>query len=168
MSKLGIFRVSESAQYKIGEKTMAFVNEKIVGADREILNSFNLKSPFTNKPLESREWTIDRERDVFLVGLGGQGTYNSEIPMYYALVWKKGTIIMETFSEGIGSFTTGTEMHQKITKIEAPESLLTDKDEMLQIIKEAFDGKGVAGRRDCVTNVIFDFIAESKFIRGMN
>lgn len=68
---------------------MAFVNEKISEKDKEYFNSFNLKNPVTGDLLFSRKWTIDRKRDVFLVGMGGQGFYESEIPMYYALVWKK-------------------------------------------------------------------------------
>ncbi|PYG85611.1 hypothetical protein LY28_03299 [Ruminiclostridium sufflavum DSM 19573] len=71
---------------------MAFIYEKIPEGDREYFNSFNLKSPFTDKLLYSSEWTIDREREAFMAGLGGQGTYESEIPMFYALVWRKSII----------------------------------------------------------------------------
>ncbi|MEK3793113.1 hypothetical protein MKX42_15395 [Paenibacillus sp. FSL R7-0204] len=103
---------------------MAFINEKITAADREWFNSFQLKDPFTRKSLESRSWTIDRERDAFLVGLGGQGDYESDVPMYYALVWKGNVIGMDTYSTGTGNVSSGIEMFWKITKIEAPGSLL--------------------------------------------
>lgn len=147
---------------------MAFVNEKIPSSDREWFNSFQLKDPFTRKLLESRSWTIDRERNAFLVGLGGQGIYDSDIPMYYALIWNNNIIYMDTFSAGNGNVSSGIEMFWKITKIEAPGNLLQDQDEMMALIKEAFDAKGFAGRRDCVTSVHFDYIATPGFVMGGN
>lgn len=145
---------------------MAFINEKISAADREWFNSFQLKDPFTRKPLESRSWTIDRERDAFLVGLGGQGDYESDVPMYYALVWKGNVIFMDTYSTGTGNVSSGIEMFWKITKIEAPGSLLQDHEQLIDLIKGALDAKGFAGRRDCVTAVQFDYIATPVFAMG--
>ncbi|PYG85610.1 hypothetical protein LY28_03298 [Ruminiclostridium sufflavum DSM 19573] len=72
--------------------------------------------------------------------------------------------MMETFSKGIGKYNTGVEMWWKITKIEAPKRLLKDKDEMMVLLKEAFDAHGTSGKRDCVTKVNFDFIATPWFI----
>lgn len=66
---------------------MAFINEEISDSDKELFYSFNFINPVTRKPLNPRKWTIDRERDILLVGLGGQGLESSEIPMFYALVW---------------------------------------------------------------------------------
>ncbi|PYG83914.1 hypothetical protein LY28_03762 [Ruminiclostridium sufflavum DSM 19573] len=144
---------------------MAFVYEKIPEGDRKYFNSFNLKSPFTDKLLYSREWTIDREREVFMVGLGGQGTYESEIPMYYALVWGKSVIFLDTFCNGKGDYDTGIEMWWKITKIKAPICLLKDNDKMIEIIKEAFDAMGFAGIRNCVKRVNFEYIAEPVYMQ---
>jgi hypothetical protein len=145
---------------------MAFVNEEISEKDKEYFNSFNLKSPFTrNEPIEPWKWIIDRERDAFLVALGGQGYYESEIPRFYALIWKKNIIKIETFRNGIGSFSTGVEIWWKITKIEAPECMIEDNTEMVELIKEALDAEGSGGRRDCVTRVNFDYIAEPRYIR---
>ncbi len=146
---------------------MAFVNERIPENDREYFNSFNLLSPFTDEPIFAREWTIDRERDAFLVGLAGQGTYESDIPMFYALVWKKNVIILDTYSKGEGNYSKGIEMWWKITKIKAPDTLIKNMEEMLELIKEAFDAFGFAGIRECVTKVNFDFVAEPEFICGV-
>lgn len=145
---------------------MAFVNEAISEADMDIFNSYKLESPFTaNLLIEPYKWTIDRERDVFLVSLGGQGREHSEIPEYYALVWKKNIIIMETFSGGVGSASTGVEKWWKITSIKVPESLMQEKDTVMDLIKEAFDAYGSRNRRDCVKKVEFRFIATPVFIR---
>ncbi|HOQ01253.1 MAG TPA: hypothetical protein PK604_10620 [Acetivibrio clariflavus] len=83
---------------------MAFINEKISEADKEIFNSYGFKSVFTNDPIEPWEWTIDRERDIFLVALEGRGYYDSEIPLFYALVWQKRVIKIEAYRKSIGDF----------------------------------------------------------------
>lgn len=36
---------------------------------------------------------------------------------------------------------------------------------MVELIKEAFDAEGFAGRRDCVTRVNFNYVAEPRFMR---
>jgi hypothetical protein len=77
---------------------------------------------------------------------------------------EKNVIVLETFSDGKGSISTGIKKWWKITKIEAPECLLKDSDEMLGLIKEAFDAEGFAGRIDCVTRVNFDYLTEPRFI----
>ena len=89
---------------------MAFVNEKITAEeDKALFNSFNFKNGVTDQPLKPWKWTIDRERSIFLVGLGGQGYEHSEIPEFFALVLKKDVIIIETFSGGSGDIEVGIE-----------------------------------------------------------
>lgn len=144
---------------------MAFVYEKIPETDREWFSSFNLKNPITKETLNSRRWTIDRERNSFLVGLGGQGIYGSEIPMFYALIWNKRVIMLETFSKAIGNNSSGMEFFWKITKIKAPESLLKDKDEMMNMIQEAFIAYDTSDKKGCLTKVNFDFIATPWFFK---
>ncbi|CAH1204392.1 hypothetical protein PAECIP111893_02241 [Paenibacillus plantiphilus] len=142
---------------------MAFVYEKISEADRELYQSFNLRSPFNGRPLETRKWTIDRERNAYLISLGGQGTYNSDIPMFHTLIWNGNTINIDSFTTGIGDVSSGIEKFWKITKIEAPIDLYEKKDELIDLMKEAFDAKGFAGSKDCVVSVHFDFIAAPEF-----
>lgn len=143
---------------------MAFVNEKILEADMDMFNSFNLKSPFTRKPIEPWMWTIDRERDIVLVEMEGQGYEHSEIPMFYALVWKKNVIIMETFSWGKGNYTIGAEIWWKIRSIRIPESLIAEKDTIIKLIKEAFDAYGSEHKRAHVKKVNFEYIATPFFM----
>jgi len=147
---------------------MAFVNEKISDADRMTFNSFNLKNPITKETLNSRRWVIDRERNAFLVGLGGQGIYGCEIPMFYALIWNKNMIMLETFSKAAGSNSTGMEFNWKITRIEAPECLMKDKDEMMDMIKEALIAYDTSDNNGSATKVNFDYIATPWFIREVN
>lgn len=122
----------------------------------------------TGEPIITPNWVIDRERETFLVSVGGgQGFYTSEAPQVFALVWGKSVIKLATFNEGNGNVRTGVEMRWKVAQIDAPEDLLDVKEELLELVKEAIGALGFAGRRDCVTNVIFDFIAEPRFIRGI-
>lgn len=121
---------------------MAFVNEKILEIDRELFNSFNLKSPFTRKPLEPFMWTADKEREIYLIGLGGQGFDEGDVPEYFALIWKRKKITIETFNGGSGSRSTGIEKWWRIIGIKVFESLIPEKDIMIDIIKEAFNAYG--------------------------
>ncbi len=144
---------------------MAFVNEKIPEADKERFNSFSFKNPVTHEPNKANKWTIDRERDIFLVALGGKGAYVTEIPMFYALVWKNKVINLETYSDGKGNYKSGVEMWWKITRIEIPESLKPYKDQVIELIKEGIDAHGSGYRRDHIVKVNFDRIVPPSFIR---
>ncbi len=51
---------------------MAFVSEEITTEeDKKIFNSFEFKNPLYNELIKPGYWDIDRERNAFLVGLGG-------------------------------------------------------------------------------------------------
>ncbi|PYG83910.1 hypothetical protein LY28_03758, partial [Ruminiclostridium sufflavum DSM 19573] len=136
--------------------------------DREYFNSFNLKNPVTNEILNSRRWVIDRERNAVLIGLGGQGIYGCEIPMFYALIWNENIIMLETFSKAIGNNAIDTDFYWKITRIEAPECFLKDNTEMMDMIKEALTAYATRSKNDSVTKVNFDYIASPWFIREVN
>ncbi len=144
---------------------MAFVYEKISESDREWINSFGIISMSTGEPIMTPYWAIDREREVFLVSIGGgQGFYTSEAPQYFAMVWGKNLIKLATFSEGDGKISSGVKMRWKITQIDAPESLLNVKGELIELIKEAIGALGIAGR-NCVSKTDFEYIASPRFIR---
>ncbi|PYG83912.1 hypothetical protein LY28_03760 [Ruminiclostridium sufflavum DSM 19573] len=144
---------------------MAFVNEKISKQDEDFFNSFNFKSPFTqNDSIKPWKWTINREREAFLTGLGGQGYEHSEIPEFFALVWKKKVIILETFSGGSGSNSTGVEVWWKITSIKVPQSLIVEKEAVMDLIKEAFEAYGNGYNSTYVRKVEIKFISEPYFI----
>ncbi len=147
---------------------MAFVNEVISEADKEKLKAFNFKNPVTHEIVSPMYWTIDRQRDVYLFGLGGQGSYDTEIPRFYTLVWKGKKIGLQTFSKGKGDYQSGVELWWKITGISVPESLRPQKEEVMQLIKEAIDAHGSGYRRDHVTKVNFDLIEWPVFYEEVN
>ncbi|CAH1204388.1 hypothetical protein PAECIP111893_02240 [Paenibacillus plantiphilus] len=143
---------------------MAFVFEKITEAGREIFNSFDLKCPINGRPLEETMWARDRERDAFLIALGGDGEYGSDLPMFYMLIWNNNRIKVDAFSSGNGDISNGVEMFWKITKIQAPKCLLEVKDEMIEIITEGIASEGFAGRCEWTKSVQFDYIAAPEFM----
>jgi hypothetical protein len=53
---------------------MAFVNEAVPEEQKSKFDSKIFFNPFSfNEPIRPFRWTIDRERDVFLIYLGGGG-----------------------------------------------------------------------------------------------
>jgi len=145
---------------------MAFENEKISEVDRELFNSFNLKSPFTGEALQSRRWVIDREREAYLIALGGQGMYYSEVPMFYAFIWKNNVVKLETFENSKGDILSGYETKWKINRIEAPKSLLQDHEVLMNLIKEAFISEASPSKKDVLSIVHFDYIATPWFVEA--
>ncbi len=66
---------------------MAFVNEELTKQDKAFIASFKFTRPigqihdFAEIP---SSWTVDRERNMFLICLGGQGyRYSEECPPDY-------------------------------------------------------------------------------------
>ncbi len=53
---------------------MAFIEEKILEEeDKKVVDSFNFIDPLRNEPSNPRYWIVDRERNAFLVAIGGGG-----------------------------------------------------------------------------------------------
>lgn len=85
--------------------------------------------------------------------------------MFYALIWNKNIIELETFSKARRKSDTFMEFWWKVTRIEAPECLFKDKDEMMELIKEALIAEDISNIKNCdTTKVNFDFIAKPVFI----
>lgn len=143
---------------------MAFVNELISEVDREAFYSFKFKNGVTRKSIQAWRWTIDRERDIFLVSLGGQGFERSEIPEFFALVWRNNVIRMEAFNKECGDIQSGVEIWWRITRIEIPEILRSEQEIIIELIKEVFDAYGSSHKRNIVKRINFDMIATPIFV----
>jgi len=123
---------------------MAFVNEKISEIDKPQYDQFQFRSQLTSqeKPLiPAYKWTIDRERDTFLVFLEGQGSEatGSRIPIFFALVWKNKVIRFEGFCELIGKHEGERVCTWKITKLLIPDGFRVEQEIIIGLIKEAMD-----------------------------
>ena len=65
-------------------------------------------------------WTIDRDRDVFLIRLG-----RGALSQHFALSWRKKVVKFKAFEEGYGSKVTGIVMSWKVFDISIPQTLGT-------------------------------------------
>ena len=68
---------------------MAFVNETIPAADLRRIDFASVKDPVNFRPIDTpTKWTIDRERDIALVDLGGGMDENSMYPRFFLIYWQ--------------------------------------------------------------------------------
>jgi hypothetical protein len=146
---------------------MAFVNETISEADKKKYDDFNFILPVTRKSVPAWKWTIDRERDTFLVSLGGQGGEFAEIPKFFVLVWKNKVIKIEAFYRFSGDGNMGYDFTWNIAKIVMPEALRHEPEAIICLLKEAIDAYGDIYDRNKINNVYFDIIATPVFVPGV-
>ena len=69
--------------------TMAFVNETIPEADLHRIDFAGVIHPLHSCPIDTpSQWTIDRERDIALISLGGGSGENSMYPSFFLMFWQ--------------------------------------------------------------------------------
>jgi hypothetical protein len=69
--------------------TMAFVNETIPEADLQRIDFAGVIHPLHSCPIDTpSQWTIDRERDIALISLGGGIGENSMYPSFFLMYWQ--------------------------------------------------------------------------------
>jgi hypothetical protein len=135
---------------------MAFVNETLTEQDKEWFASFQLESVFRKGELfeAPNRWTVDRDRDAFLVSLEGQGADGYDVPpQFLALFWQGLVIRIEAYTKGTGSYQAGTEKWWRVTQVLIPKILQDQGDEVLHLIRGALDARGTNFRRDVVKAV---------------
>ena len=117
---------------------MAFIFEVVPEKDREFFKSMKLMNCWGNHALDlpqDKKWCADRERNAYLVGIGGG---HNEMPYFYDLWWDGYTIRMEVSEAGNGNYETGVNIIWNIWKIPICENLWQRKDEIINIIVDAF------------------------------
>ncbi len=123
---------------------MAFVYEYVTSEEyKEWIAPFNFKKPLGNYPLQFSKWlrwTIDRERNIFFIGLGREGAIDTGIPSFAALVIDGEVVNIEYRSGGTGSYTEGLKWWQIIESVSIPKNLLatSTREEIEQLIVEIF------------------------------
>lgn len=120
---------------------MGFINERISEADKARINWSKFKAwPFST-PSQPSWWTIDREKDVFLVMLEGRGP-DGERPETYALVWKGNVIRFEADVSGQGVGKFWETVFWKLRSVDIQAHLQQSKEEILDDLKAAIDAHG--------------------------
>ncbi|GHU52910.1 hypothetical protein AGMMS49975_09750 [Clostridia bacterium] len=122
---------------------MAFVNEELNEQDKAFIASFNFIQPIgTKNPADIPEnWISDRENEIFLICLGGQGyAFNKEFPPdFWRLIWKGFPIKIETFNSATGNNTIGIKSIWNIDQIAVPRALNIESKLLVETVKDAFD-----------------------------
>jgi hypothetical protein len=139
--------------------TMAFVNENIPEADLQRIDFASVIHPLHSCPIEiPSEWSIDRERDIALISLGGGSGENSMYPSFFLIYWQGQFTDVHLVARTTGSFTTwDLEVTWTLRFLRelngVPESLF------LEILKEALTCYGYMDvtLRDRVKAVKFNF-----------
>ena len=117
---------------------MAFVFEKVPEEDREFFKSMGLKDCWGSRSkylCKDTEWCADRERNAYLVGIGGG---YQDMPYFYDLWWNGYTIRMEMYEGGSGNYDIGVNIVWFIHRIPIPEEIWDHRDEIVQMIKDGF------------------------------
>lgn len=142
---------------------MTFIYEKVPETDKEKFDALGFKDAL-HRPMVADGyvwWTIDRERDAILVGLGGGGGggEGSEIPAFYSLVWQRQWIGFELFGKGRGDGSVGREVWRSLKVVNIPEALRDRQDEVLERVRESLCAKDSDNGRSKVLAYHIEFPA---------
>jgi hypothetical protein len=86
---------------------MAFVNETIPAADLRRIDFASVIHPLHFCPINTpTEWTIDRERDIALISLGGGSGENSMYPSFFLMYWQGQFTDVHLVASTTGNFPT--------------------------------------------------------------
>ena len=137
---------------------MAFINERIPEEEKEKFNFEVFTDPDGEKPTLYK-WTVDRERNAFLVlinvvGGGASGTQETE---HFVLIWNQHIVRFSADPIPSGSKKDGYSLSWRVHQVEIPQSVKDMKADILSLIRDSLDTKGLFYRRDFLTsvNVVF-------------
>jgi hypothetical protein len=86
---------------------MAFVNEEIPEADLQRIDFGSVIHPLHSCPIDTpSQWTIDRDRDIALIDLGGGSGVNSMYPRFFLIYWKGQFVDAHLTATFTGNFPT--------------------------------------------------------------
>lgn len=135
---------------------MAFVNEDIPKADQQRLNYSNLKDPQTGSGIsDSPRWTVDHERDAFLMHLGGgMDREDYHVPHYFLFSWKDAWIRVDAFQRRRASDDPMlATLTWEVIRLSSPDAVPAPQEEGLQILAEAFIAFGNTGTQWAYVNI---------------
>jgi len=141
---------------------MAFVNEEYSAEEKPLVDSLVEKRPSLTQVPGSSWWTVDRERNAFLVIVGKEGgTYEgTQETKHYVLSWQ-GELIRfagdPVLSHTSKNGTVSTVMSWRIHQLFIPVPLKQNYYEVRQLICEALDALGWLYSRERVVAVHVDF-----------
>ena len=126
---------------------MTFVNEFIPEEQKLKFDSKVFSNPLTGgrKPISMYRWVIDRERDAFLIRLGGGGPWEGGAAPkpreYLALSWKGEVIKFEALVSAEGNIDAWVATWE-VLNVQIPDALEVHRDLVLQLIEEGLVAMG--------------------------
>ena len=142
---------------------MAFVCEKIPSEDLEYVRSLGIKNwsghGFKRFFEGISGWSIDRSRQAFLIGLGGG---YDDMPHFWTFLYKGLECRIEQEME-IMQTTEGKKI-MRISRVIIPNDLSTQKDEILEMILEAFEAMIKYDERSLGRKINMDTVIDEKTI----
>lgn len=127
---------------------MAFVNERVPEDQKSKFDPkvfFNPNSGSFRRPIALYRWVIDRERDVFLIRLGGGGPWEGgDAPKpkeKLALSWKGEVVKFEARVSAVGDAKVWV-ANWEVVNIYIPQALEAHRDMVRQLIREGLDAMG--------------------------
>ena len=93
-------------------------------------------------------WIIDRERDAFLMYLGTPGAKLLNMPSHWVFLWQGRRIYLQEFEKTSCNLfkPSGMVVSRKLVNFCIPDELAADKEQLIHMLKEAFEAYGFAGR----------------------
>jgi hypothetical protein len=152
------FNGNRFEQFQQENTIMAFVNELIPEEQKDKF-PFPVHIAYDGSKPTLWKWTIDRERDAYLVvtnvlGGGYEGTPPDE---YYVLSWG-GELVPFAAEQHLAINTQkGDVLTWKIHRLDVPPSLQERRGQVLQLIREALDAQGLLYNRSRVSAVNVQF-----------
>lgn len=126
---------------------MAFKNEKISEQDREWVSklvnyeSIRAISKWVHRfERISSIWTVDRDRDAYLILLGGGGMPDDVGRLPYAVLVLDGELVVfNVVRKGVGNNTTGRRTVFEVSNVIVPSGLNVRYTEVQRLIKDALE-----------------------------
>lgn len=122
---------------------MAFVNESIPAEQKAKFDFKVFRNPhIPSRPISTSRWTVDHDRNVFLLRLGGGGPWEGgDAPMpreYLVLCWKGDVIKFEALCSGEGPISNWSSRWEVLV-VHIPPHLEAQRDMILKFIHEGLE-----------------------------
>jgi hypothetical protein len=137
---------------------MAFLNE-IIPEEQKDKFTFPVETNRDGSKPTLYKWTVDFERNIFLVMTKHGGGAHQGVPRteWYVLSWNGEVINFQCEPEYSGDFSTGQNLLLKIKQLTIPLDLQIRKEEIIQLIKDILDAKSWPYKRSAyIVTVEFD------------
>lgn len=124
---------------------MAFVNEAIPEQDKQKVNALvnyqtiNAIQRWGSQFTMSAWWTVDRERDAYLINLSAGAAPDSGQMPFSVLVVEEQIVFFNVVGKGTGDNINGLNKVKEIYNLHIPQALESRREEIKQLIREALE-----------------------------